>query len=340
MPDSLASLLRATSRSFHITLWLLPGRVRFQIGLAYPLARATDTVADTEWLASDVRLRALQQIRDRVLGRAHEPLDLEPFLAHSGHAAASPTEQAERGLLLRFEEAMAALRQFSVEDQQRIASVVDIIVSGQELDLRRFPPTPGRSVAALETFDETEDYTYRVAGCVGTFWTKMCEAHLFSHGEWDHAAQTVDGERFGKGLQWVNILRDLPRDLALGRCYLPAAEVRGVGLSQSDLLDPANWERLRPVYERCVAHAASHLDAGWRYMLRIPRGSIRLRLACAIPLVLGFRTLEMCRSGNPLDPALRIKVSRGFVRAAFVRSLMASLGLQRWETLRRWANQG
>jgi len=41
-------LLKATSRSFYLTLRVLPAAVRSQIGLAYLLARTTDTIADTE----------------------------------------------------------------------------------------------------------------------------------------------------------------------------------------------------------------------------------------------------------------------------------------------------
>ena len=339
MPDPLASLLRATSRSFHITLWLLPRPIRFQIGLAYLIARTTDTVADTDSVTPENRLRVLQQIRDRVLGRTTERLDLAAFLNASEGVTLTPTEQAERGLLIRFEEAMAALQSFSIEDQKRIATVIDIIVSGQELDLRRFSKVPSGEVQALRTFDETEDYTYRVAGCVGEFWTEMCNAHLFGEARWDRATQRSSGVRFGKGLQWVNILRDLPKDLSTGRCYLPAEELRSLSLSPSDLRVPANWDRLRPLYERLVSHAASHLDEGWRYTRSIPSGSLRLRMACALPVVIGFQTLEKCRAGNPLDPNLRIKVNRGFVRAAFVRSLLTCLGWQRWDTLYKWAQK-
>ena len=40
-------ILRRTSRSFHLTMRLLPRAVRDDIALAYLLARAMDTMADT-----------------------------------------------------------------------------------------------------------------------------------------------------------------------------------------------------------------------------------------------------------------------------------------------------
>ena len=48
MTSSLEDLLRATSRSFYLTLRVLPGGVRPQISLAYLLARTSDTIADAQ----------------------------------------------------------------------------------------------------------------------------------------------------------------------------------------------------------------------------------------------------------------------------------------------------
>ena len=48
MAGNLNDLLKATSRSFYLTLGVLPARVRPQIGLAYLLARMADTIADTD----------------------------------------------------------------------------------------------------------------------------------------------------------------------------------------------------------------------------------------------------------------------------------------------------
>ncbi|HIB24245.1 MAG TPA: hypothetical protein EYO22_06000, partial [Candidatus Poseidoniales archaeon] len=41
------SLLEQTSRSFYLTLKVLPTKIRGQIGLLYLLARLADTIADS-----------------------------------------------------------------------------------------------------------------------------------------------------------------------------------------------------------------------------------------------------------------------------------------------------
>ena len=52
--------------------------------------------------------------------------------------------------------------------------VLAIIISGQALDVRRFAQADAAHVVALQTEAELDDYTYRVAGFVGEFWTKIC----------------------------------------------------------------------------------------------------------------------------------------------------------------------
>ena len=57
------TLLREVSRSFYLTMRALPAVVRPQIGLAYLLARTTDTIADTGLVSTGSRLDALQRLR-------------------------------------------------------------------------------------------------------------------------------------------------------------------------------------------------------------------------------------------------------------------------------------
>lgn len=306
--ELLTGLLREVSRSFYLTLRVLPGAIRPQIGLAYLLARATDTIADTELVSVSQRVAALQALRAAILGEQGVPTQVS-----LGELARRQALPAERVLLERLEEALGLLRQSEPSDQRLIRQVLEIITSGQELDLQRFAGADQTQIRALATEAELDDYTYRVAGCVGEFWTRMCLAHLFSRAALDEAFLLRQGVRFGQGLQLVNILRDLPRDLRQGRCYLPADRLAESGLRPEDLLDPAVEARLRPLYDGYLARACAHLAAGWEYTNALPRRSVRVRLACAWPILIGADTLARLRRGRVLDPAQRIKVSRGAV---------------------------
>ena len=326
-PEQLLSgLLRDVSRSFYLTLRVLPGKVRAPIGLAYLLARTTDTIADTELVAPEQRLEALQALRERIQGRREMPLDFGALARQQG-------SRAEGVLLEKCEASLAILRSLPSADAQLVREVLDTITSGQDLDLRRFAGASAKSLVALRTDEELDDYTYRVAGCVGEFWTKMCRAHLFPQAPLDDAFLLANGVRFGKGLQLVNILRDIAADLRLGRCYLPAERLAGSGMKPEDLLQPANEPRLRPLYHAYLDRAEAHLLAGWSYTNALPRRSVRVRLACAWPILIGQETLIRLRAGNPLDPAQRIKVSRRQVRQLMLRSVLLYPWPQAWEKM-------
>ena len=322
----LGPLLKAVSRSFYLTLRVLPSKTRPQIGLAYLLARTTDTIADTELVPLDERLRALRALRDRISGRSSARLEFT-LLARN---QASP---AERILLEQCEASLAVLQSLAPADQHLVVEVLETITSGQELDLRRFAGASRDLITALQTDEELDDYTYRVAGCVGEFWTKICRAHLFPRAPLDDAFLLANGVRFGKGLQLVNILRDLPADLSHGRCYLPEQKLSAVGLEPTDLLQPASEPRLRPLYDAYLDRAEAHLLAGWAYTLALPRSCVRVRLACAWPILIGLETSNLLRLGKVLDPHHRIKLSRPRVRRLMLRSVLLYPWPAAWEKL-------
>ena len=331
--DSLNDLLRATSRSFYLTLRVLPARVRPQIGLAYLLARTTDTIADTELVPLAQRFDALQKLRERMLGQNSAPLNF-------GELARQQGSPAEKSLLEKVEDSLAQLQTLSDADLKLVRGVLDTITSGQELDLRRFgnvnqAPSafiPGEragerpdyftKISGLETAAELDDYTYRVAGCVGEFWTKICRAHLFPHAKLDEAQLIADGIRFGKGLQLVNILRDLPADLKNGRCYLPRQRLDEAKLFPETMLSAMNTAKFLPFYHGYLDKAEAHLAAGWRYTNTLPFGQVRVRLACAWPVLLGQRTIAKLRAASVPDLQQRVKVSRGEVRGILLRSIL------------------
>jgi farnesyl-diphosphate farnesyltransferase len=312
--ELLTDLLEKVSRSFYLTLRVLPKSIRPQIGLAYLLARTTDTIADTEIVGIEQRLKMLQALRERILGTSTAPLDF-------GQLAQQQGLPAERVLLEKCEASLALLRSQSDLDKKLIREVLDIITSGQELDLKRFGnPTPGKLIA-LQTDAELDDYTFRVAGCVGQFWTRICLAHQFSTTATSLPGFEELGVRFGKGLQLFNILRDMPADLAKGRCYIPSEKLASIGLAPADLLRPETEPKFRPLYNKYLDLMESHLAAGWEYTNQIPFGQMRVRLACAWPILIALQSIARLRTDNVLDPKQRIKISRREVKGIMLRSI-------------------
>ena len=327
--DLLGDLLRRVSWSFYLSLRILPPALREPIGLAYLLARAADTVADTRIIPRPERLGHLATLRAAYAGSPDGVSEL------ARACATHRTDDAERRLLERLDDALARLRALPDGDRRAVCSVVETLTSGMLFDLSRFPGEDGGGLAALDTIEELDHYTYLVAGCVGPFWTALHAAHRPRLAGWDLAAMSAWGIRFGKALQMTNVLRDAPADLRAGRCYLPARELEALGLRPADLLDPALTPRARPLILRLIALTLEHYDVAWRYTLAIPRAEWRMRLACAWPLSIGLGTLALlARHPDSLGAATPIKVSRPWVRAMIARSMIsvwsnAALGRER-----------
>ena len=310
----LEDLLQDVSRSFYLTLRVLPREIRPQVSLAYLLARASDTIADTRAVAKTERVAILRRMQDGIRNPPIEATVLSRALMEPG-SRQECRSHGEATLLERLGDCFEMLGSLSAEDQILIRQLLRTIIGGQVFDLEKFPGESERELVALANDEELDRYTYMVAGCVGEFWTRMCRAHFKELECWSSGAMEELGVRFGKGLQLVNVLRDVPKDLRIGRCYLPVKEPQL-------LLDPQNFARIRPLYTRWLDTAVEHLDAGWHYTVQIPSSLWRLRLACVWPIWIGLKTIARLRQGNPLDPSHRIKVSRIEVYGLMLRSVL------------------
>jgi farnesyl-diphosphate farnesyltransferase len=300
-----------------LTLKVVPGDVRRPIGLAYLLARAADTIADTALIGRADRLKYLEIFRE-----ALRESEAGPLRAISEVLAGPQQVAAERELLTRLEEAFALLRSLSPSDQSLVRGVVLTLTEGMVMDLATFPGEDEGRLVALQTRADLDRYTYYVAGCAGEFWTDIHMAHRPSLAGWDREAMRRCGVRFGKGLQMTNVLRDLPKDLRIGRCYLPQQELQALSLQPADLLDSTAAAKVTPLLQSLLALTLDHYREGWAYILAIPKQEIRMRLACVWPLFIGLQTLALlARSPNLLDPGVVIKVPRGAVYGMMARSL-------------------
>ena len=329
IPDALRALLKQVSRSFYLSLAILPASLRGPISLAYLLARAADTIADTRIIPQADRLRYLDLFRQEL-----EP----PATSRLGEiiqAITSPQRiQAERDLLRCLPACFLLFHSLPVDDRGRIRGLLLTLTHGMQEDLRTFPGESHEDLVALESQADLERYTYHVAGCVGEFWTDMTMAHCPGLGRWDATVMRRRGMRFGQGLQMTNVLRDLAHDFRIGRCYLPRQDLAKFDLTPNDLLDPGALDRLRPLLNELLRLTLEYYAEGFTYLLAIPRTEFRLRLACAWPLLIGLRTLELVqRSRNLLDPHVTVKISRSAVYAIMVRSTLLAWsdgGLERY----------
>lgn len=298
-PEALA-ILKSVARSFYLSVRLLPAVMRRGVATAYLLARASDTLADAPGIAAPTRLQWLGDFEKSIT------TDMAGRLP----AIDVPLPRGERMLLDSLPQVIHAAGSLPRCEARLVKDVVATIVSGQRLDIGRFATNaPGR-IVALPDAGALDDYTHRVAGCVGVFWTRLGFATLGEAFSTMPAARLeVIGEAFGRGLQLVNILRDFPADLASGRCYLPVG----------DPYDPAALAACHAATIR-VARPLLAEGEGYAAAMRLRR----LRAAVLLPAWIGRDTLDLiARRRHPGDSSDPMKIRRRRVWGLLVRALCA-----------------
>jgi farnesyl-diphosphate farnesyltransferase len=312
-------ILKNVSRSFYLSLRVLPGSVRKQVSLAYLFCRAADTIADTPIFPHCRRLQILQAFRKQFLLDTPSFDDLDQL-----RAALLPqrTRQEECRLLYHLPDCFHVLGGLAAVDQQLIRELVLTLTHGMEMDLKYFPGGTASSVQAFPDLATLDLYTYYVAGVVGEFWTKIHRAHMQTWQPQEFQTLCALGARFGQGLQMTNILKDLGKDVSIGRCYLPREQLEHLEITMEELTQPSTLQRLQPLIAQLTWHTLEHLDQACQYVLQLPRKAWRLRLSCMWPLLFAVQTLEvMYRSEVLLDPEARVKISRGVVYRTMFRSI-------------------
>ena len=213
VPELLRDVLPGVSRSFALSLRVLPGPLRRPFGVTYLVARAADTIADTRALPPAARLTTLRALREALADGAPPPLWTGP-----PRAATPPPTDAPRAAPRR---APGVPGPRAPADRARSREVLLTLTQAMVEALRRFPPEMADRVGAFDTRAELDRYTYMNAGCVGSTgprWSRRT-GHAARGGMCPPCARAA---RFRPGLQLINVLRDLPRDLRIGRCYLRA----------------------------------------------------------------------------------------------------------------------
>ena len=299
MDVSLQQVLKSVSRSFYLTLRFLPSSFREPTSLAYLVARASDTIADYRLAEVTERLQWLIRLRQRVVGDSEEIPTSPAWLKEHPH-------QGEQTLMVELPKVFHWIAQQPVELQKYIVEVLTVIIDGQISDLEYFElnALSGEKVKPFQGEEQLDAYTYAVAGCVGEFWTKVGLATQPAYSRLDKDTLLNVGIQYGKGLQLINILRDVQSDEAIGRCYLP---VNGESRSL--------WETRKGLLEK----AEAYLQAGVRYSKSL--SDWRTRWATLLPAKLGIETLVLLKQQTPENWKQPVKISRSKVYQVMWQSL-------------------
>ena len=213
-PAGLLPLLQKTSRTFALTIPLLPEPLRTEVGVAYLLFRIIDTFEDsTRWSSGRCvdALTGFVRLIHAGDGRGAQEMTAqwlrEPPVDHAGYlellAAAPAVLRWCRGLRPA---ARAELERHLVRCARGMA---DVVGRGD-----------GQRGPQLVTLQDLRAYCYVVAGIVGEMLTEL---FILQNPSLVPVADELRARavEFGEGLQLVNILKDAGRDATEGRVYLP-----------------------------------------------------------------------------------------------------------------------
>ncbi|WP_186763065.1 squalene/phytoene synthase family protein [Lentzea tibetensis] len=316
-PDPAAfcrEMLPLTSRTFALTVPLLPSPLDEIVTTAYLLCRVVDTVEDESG----------SPVSDRV-----------QLLTELAALAALPPDWRERSAAAA-ERARGLLGSGTPADEVRLVAGLPVVLE----NFTRLPraarglvqeclqdmaigmaDTLSRRQSALEDVDEVLAYCDVVASTVGRMLTG-----LFAWRSGGAAAVlpalTARADSFGRVLQLTNIIKDVRADLDANRCWLPRTVLADCGVDSPERLrDPENATRARAVLRRMIAIAHRELVDAVAYVDALPSADAAdaaIRRFCTAPLLMAVLTLRKIWRGDEVFGVRPVKISRRTVAAAML----------------------
>ena len=300
--DSYWLLLKSVSRSFYLSLRYLPDPIRLPLSLAYLLARLTDTIADCSEIPVILRKDIIIQLQI-LINEPEQPLFLNQLMLN---IKSNPVgfSAPDLSLIEHIPFLFELLKNQPSKNLTYIQDVMDKIIQGQLIDLHYFDSK--KEIVHFSTDAELENYLYLVAGCVGEFWTKLCCNYLPNYSKSDLDDLLPIAINFGKALQLTNILRDIPKDLANGRFYLPLKNNASEDLNQ--FIDGLDQEESKQLIDAWHNKALHYLEDAARYIETIKNR--RVRFACLVPFLIAKETLNSLKNQQYIKNQESIKISR------------------------------
>jgi farnesyl-diphosphate farnesyltransferase len=285
-------LLARTSRTFALSIPLLPEPARTEVTTAYLLFRIADTFEDATAWPGARRREALSDFT-RLLETSGRGASVNGAAsAHARAWIASPpvSHEGYLDLLRETPRVLASLAGLKPAARAAICRHLGRTTLGMA---RYVEGAQNGQVLAIADLPGLQDYCYVVAGIVGEMLTEL---FLLAEPALDPLGPTLAprARHFGEGLQLTNILKDASDDATEGRRYLPRGVDRAavIALAREDL-------RRAEEYVRALQEGGAS------------RGLVAFT---ALPVLLAFATLDRVEEHGP-----GAKVSRSDVAALLER---------------------
>lgn len=296
------TLLKNTSRSLYLSVQVLPKRIQPAFGIAYLLCRYADTIADTEILPSQRRYYWVDRFAQIV--RQQDPAEEKQLISEISGKSENPYEEA---LVKHLPPCLNAFNQLEDLYKSFILEVVQSVCEGMKIDLSYFSDMLPDTPKAFATDEDLAHYCRLMGGKPGRFWSQLIYHSGSIQLEEEKFYQL--GEQVGDSLQIVNILRDLPKDLQLGRCYFPQTDLDTTHLTAAQLMDSAYSPQFEPIKQKWIQWGKQKLSEGKTYYSFLAKTQPRIRASVAWPMLWTADTfLKLSQETELLNPNKRVKI--------------------------------
>ncbi len=280
--------LLKVSRTFALTIPMLPKNLQDVIANAYLLCRIADTIEDDKSLNNENKIKWLNLFSDFFKSDLSDESTLKELLSMQSFIKDSANPY-EFNLFKELDLCINRLLSFKKEEIYIVKKGVSILSSGMAYHLEH---------SVINTQDDLDTYCYYVAGVVGEFL-----AFLFIN------AKTTDDEKvlkdnaisFGLGLQLTNIIKDRYED-----------KERNVEFLTKEMLSKSS----KLCDEICIAKG--HLSDAISFIKAIHKKEKGLRAFCLLNVLMAIETLNLLAKNVDNKDKKNLKISRAKVRFLYI----------------------
>ncbi len=293
--------LKEVSRSFALPISMLDKELCESVTCAYLLCRIVDTIEDDPKLPIDQREVLYENFRQFLLGKISRKEWSQSVQGLSG-------SESEVFLAIHMERVLNILNRKSEKIQSICHQWVMEMCRGMEIYSHR--PVGGDGIHALMHINDLYRYCYFVAGTVGYLLTELFileNPEAFDDN--NKKAMRDYAESFGVGLQLVNILKDIGKDLKNNYSFIPRSLVPE--MNYKSLSDPTKQKQAHQMLSVIYKKAYELLDGALEYVLHVPPSLKSVRLFLLIPMWMGVKTLKYTEgNGDIFKSDTKVAISK------------------------------
>lgn len=296
-------MLLGVSRTFALTIPLLPDSVRFVVTNAYLLCRILDTIEDEP----DLTYAQREQFCDDFLDIIFEGTDPKNFAEELGNLLSKKTIEAEHILVRNTASVIEITRSLSANQLAILERCLRTMAKGM-LYYKKHPSSFG-----LANLSELNRYCYFVAGVIGELLTDLFCDYSPAIAK-SHSALMSVANSFGQGLQLTNILKDIWEDLEDGICWLPRDVFRAHNFDLSNIKRGQHSDEFGRGLEKMIAITRSQLEKAVQYSLIIPPHEKGIRKFCLWNIGMAALTVKKINNNKDFSSGAQVKISRNSVK--------------------------